>query len=71
MLTDVTGGAPAHHVLRHDGGLRRLAGGLVVVLEGHDEHGVRVLAELHQVRHPADDRARLRSREKVVLLMGP
>ena len=49
------GGALAHHVLLHDGGLRRLAGRLVVVLKGHDEHRVRVLAELDEVRHPAND----------------
>ena len=47
----------ADHVLLHDGRLRRLAGHLVVVFERHDQHGVRVLAEFHEVGHAADDRA--------------
>ena len=34
----------ADHVLGHDGGLGRLAGHLVVILQRHDEHGVRVFA---------------------------
>ena len=42
------------HVPLHDGGLLRLAGGLVVLLERHDQHGVGVFPELHQVRHAAD-----------------
>ena len=29
----------------------------VVVLQGHDEHGVRVFPEFHEVGHPADDAA--------------
>ena len=47
----------ADHVLRHDGGFGGLAGHLVVVLQGHDQHGVRVFLELDQVGHPADDAA--------------
>jgi hypothetical protein len=30
---------------------------LVVLLEGHNEHGVGVVAELHEVRHPPGDGA--------------
>ena len=51
------GGVLADHVLGHDGGLGRLAGHLVVVLQRHDQHGVRVFPELHQVGHAADDAA--------------
>ena len=47
----------ADHVLGHDGGFGRLAGHLVVVLQRHDQHGVRVFAELHEVGHAADDAA--------------
>ena len=47
----------AHHVLLHDGGFGRLAGHLVVILQRHDQHGVRVFPELHQVGHAADDGA--------------
>ena len=61
----------ADHVLRHDGGLGGLARRLVVVLQRHDEHRVRVLAELHEVGHAADDAAVARSRSSVVLLIGP
>ena len=45
---------PADDVVVHDGGLGRRAGDLVVFLQCHDEHGVRVLAELDQVGHAAD-----------------
>ena len=44
----------ADHVFLQDGGLVGLAGGLVVVFQRHDQHGVGVFAELHQVGHPAD-----------------
>ena len=37
--------------------LAALPGDLVVVLQGHDQHGVRVFAELDEVGHPADDAA--------------
>ena len=47
----------ADHVLLHDGGLGRLAGDLVVIFQRHDQHGVRVFAEFHQVGHAADHRA--------------
>ena len=57
MRRAVTGGRLPDHVLAHDGGLGRLAGHLVVVLQRHDQHGVRVFAELHEVGHAADDGA--------------
>ena len=47
----------ADHVLHHDGGLGRLAGHFVIVLQGHDEHRVRVLPEFHEVGHAADNAA--------------
>ena len=47
----------ADHVLFHDGGFFRLAGHLVVLFQRHDQHGVGVFAELHQIGHAADDRA--------------
>ena len=42
------------HVVVHDGGLLGQARALVVVLQGHDQHGVRIVAERHEVRHAAD-----------------
>ena len=45
----------ADHVLGHDGGFGRLSRHLVVIFQGHDQHGVRVFAELDQVGHPAND----------------
>ena len=47
----------ADHVLGHDGGLGRLAGHLVVILQRHDQHGVRVFPEFDEVGHAADDAA--------------
>ena len=47
----------ADHVLEHDGGFGRLARHLVVILQGHDQHGVRVFPEFHEVGHAADDAA--------------
>ena len=57
LLTWRDGRGLADHVLGHDGGLGRLAGHLVVVLQRHDEHGVRVFLELDEVGHAADDAA--------------
>ena len=37
--------------------LAAFARDLVVVLQGHDQHGVRVFPELHEVGHAADDAA--------------
>ena len=54
---DVTGGVLPTTSLRHDGGFGRLARHLVVVLQRHDQHGVRVFAELDEVGHAADDAA--------------
>ena len=48
------GWGPAHHVFEQDRGFLRLARDLVVLFERHDQHGVRILAELHHVRHAAD-----------------
>ena len=45
----------ADHVLLHDGGFGRLAGRLVIILQGHDQHGIRVFPEFHEVGHAADD----------------
>ena len=42
------------HVLVHDGGLLGQARALVIVLQGHDQHGVRIVAELHEVGHAPD-----------------
>ena len=47
----------ADHVLDHDGGFGRLPRALVVILQRHDQHGVRVFPELHEVGHAADDAA--------------
>ena len=47
----------ADHVLLHDGGLGRLSRHLVIVFEGHDQHGVRVFPEFHKIGHAADDAA--------------
>ena len=47
----------AHHVLGHDGGFGGLSRHLVVILKGHDQHGIGVFAEFHEVGHPADDAA--------------
>ena len=52
------GRAFAHHVLLHDRRLGGLAGDFVVVLQRHHQHGVRVLAEFHEVGHAADDARR-------------
>jgi len=41
----------AHHVLQHDGGFGGLAGHLVVFLQRHDEHGVRVFLEFDDIGH--------------------
>jgi hypothetical protein len=60
----------ADHVLVHDGSFGGLAGDLVVVLQGHDQHRVRVLPEFHQVGHAADDAA-VGGLAEVVLLTGP
>ena len=63
--------ALADHVPQQDRGLGRLAGHLVVIFQGHDQHGVRVFAEFHEVGHAADDGAVGAFRENVVLLIGP
>ncbi len=47
----------ADHVLGHDRGLGRLARHLVVILQRHDQHGVRVFLEFHEIGHAADDAA--------------
>ena len=57
LATCVMGGVLPTTSLLHDGGLGRLAGHLVVVLQRHDQHGVRVFAEFHEVGHAADDAA--------------
>jgi len=48
---------PPHYVVVHDGRLLGQARALVVVLQGHDQHGVRIVAERHEVRHAPDGRA--------------
>ena len=58
------------HVVVQDGGLLGQARALVIVLQGHDQHGVRIVAERHEVRH-APDRGAVRGGREVVLLMGP
>ena len=61
----------ADHVPLHDGGLGRFAGDLVVILQRHDEHGVRVFPEFDQIGHAANDRAIGFVALNVVLLIGP
>jgi hypothetical protein len=48
------GRAAADHILVHDGGFLGRAGGLVIMLQGHDQHGVRIIAELDQIGHAPD-----------------
>ena len=43
-----------HHVVVHDGRFLGPARALVIVLQGHDQHGVRIIAEGHQVGHAPD-----------------
>ena len=57
LRTCVIGGVLPTTSLLHDGGFGRLARDLVVILQGHDQHGVRVFPELHEVGHAADDAA--------------
>ena len=45
---------PPDHVVVHDGRLLGQARALVIVLQGHDQHGVRIVAERHEVRHAPD-----------------
>ena len=49
--------SPANYVPEHDGGFGRLARAFVVILQGHDQHGVRVFPEFHEVGHSADSAA--------------
>ena len=42
------------HVVVHDGRFLGQARALVIVLQGHDQHGVRIVAERHEVRHAPD-----------------
>ena len=54
LCTVVRGGAAPDHVVVHDGRFLGQARALVVVLQGHDQHGVRIVAERHEVRHAPD-----------------
>ncbi len=47
----------SHHVLGHDGGFGRLPRNFVVILQGHDQHRVRVFPEFHEIGHSADHAA--------------
>ena len=57
LRTCVMGGVLPTTSFGHDGGLGRLARHFVVILQRHDQHGVRVFPELHEVGHAADDAA--------------
>ena len=57
------------HVVVQDGGFLGQARALVIVLQGHDQHGVRIVAERHEVRH-APDRGAVRGGRQGRLVDG-
>ena len=59
----MTGGLRPTTSLLHDVGLLRRAGGLVILFQGHHQHGVGIVPELHQVRHTAHGGAVVLGRE--------
>ena len=57
------------HVVVQDGRLLGQARALVIVLQGHDQHGVRIVAERHEVGH-APDRGAVRGGREGRLVDG-
>ncbi len=53
----INGRLPPHHVLAKDGCLGCLTCDLVVILQRHDKHCVRILTKADEIWHAADDRA--------------
>jgi hypothetical protein len=51
------------HIVVQDSRLLGQARALVIVLQGHDQHGIRIVAEHHEVRHTPDRGAVRRGRE--------